>query len=81
MFFVCILLYLFIGIGHWAAINWFTDGSWDQLVWLIIYSFLWVLLLAVQIIVVFYGTFFWLLTYRRRKYSWVDYMKKILEFE
>lgn len=81
MFFVCILIYLLIGIGHWAAINWFTDGSWDHLGWLILYSFMWVILLAVQIIIVFYGTFFWTFTYRRREYSWIGYMKRILECE
>lgn len=81
MIFVCILLYLFTGVGHWAAVNWFTDGSWDSIGWVIIYSFFWVLLLAVQIIVVFYGTLFWALTYRRRKYSWIDYMRRVLECE
>ena len=36
MIFVCILLYLFIGVGHWAAVNWFTDGSWDSIGWVIL---------------------------------------------
>ena len=81
MVFVCILLYSLIGIGHWAAVNWFTEDGWDSLGWVMTYSVFWVILLPIQILVVFYGTFFWALTYRRREYTWVGYMKRILECE